>query len=110
DSTIRVVGPCLAADAVIVGVIAERQPRRLPAMREVLGEVKRRADAEQRRLADDTERRAFYAANRERWRGPRVRLTRITMPAADAAEPMRRIAAGLRTTRDARALARANGA
>src|SRR6185436_17577612 len=60
DSTIRVVGPYTARDAVVVGAITERQPRHLPPMREVLGEVKRRADVEKRRVTAEADRRAFY--------------------------------------------------
>jgi parvulin-like peptidyl-prolyl cis-trans isomerase-like protein/SurA-like protein len=82
DSTLRVVGPIASGDAVIVGVIAERQPKHVPPMREVLGDVKRRADAEKRRLATEGERKAFYEGHRERWRGPRVSLTRVTLKAS----------------------------
>ncbi|MGH7729917.1 MAG: peptidylprolyl isomerase, partial [Candidatus Eiseniibacteriota bacterium] len=170
DSTIHVVGPYTAGDAVIVGVVAERQPRHLPPMREVLGDVKRRADLAKRRATSEADRLAFYQANRERWRGPRVSLTRVTLdpstvmvkppqpqeierwytehgrslfglpdsstprsrswlpPLTDslrtvvgarwtdeqrplrAAEAMARIVTALRTARDARAPARANGA
>lgn len=85
DSTIRVVGPYAARDAVIVGLIAERQPRHLPPMRDVLGEVKRRADVEKRRVAAEADRRAFYEAGRERWRGPRAALTRVNLDPATLA-------------------------
>lgn len=78
DSTLRIVGPVTALDAVIVGVVAERQPRHVPPMREVLGDVKRRADAEKRRQADDEAKLAFYAAHPERWRTTRCALTRMT--------------------------------
>ena len=166
DSTIRVVGPYTVLDAVIVGVVAQRQPKHLPAIREVLGEVKRRADVEKRRVTQEVERHAFYDANRERWRGTRVSLTRVTFdpstiavkppspqeverwyaqhgrslfgmadtlkawlpPISDSlraaagahmtdaqrsqrvAEAMSRIVAAMRTTRDPRSLAKANGA
>jgi len=82
DSTIRVVGPLTGPDAVIVGAVAERQPRHLPPMREVISEVKGRADEEKRSAVNETERRAFYEANRERWRLTRASLTRVTLSAA----------------------------
>jgi parvulin-like peptidyl-prolyl isomerase len=85
DSTIRIVGPYATPDAVIVGVIAERQPKRVAPMREVLGDVKRHADAEKRRAAGEAERRAFYETHRERWRGPRASLTRVTLNPATIA-------------------------
>jgi parvulin-like peptidyl-prolyl isomerase len=85
DSTIRVVGPYTAPDAVIVGVVAERQPKRVRPLREVLGDVKRRADTEKRRVAEEAERRAFHEANRERWRGTRASLTRLTLNASTIA-------------------------
>ena len=166
DSTIRVVGPYTAGDAVIVGVCAERQPRHLPRMREVLGDVKRRADVEKRRATTEAEQRAFYQEHRDRWRGARASLTRVTLtvpaivvtppppqavdrwyaehgrtlfgvpenskawqpPITDslravvrgrmiqdqrerrATETMERLAAALRTGRDARSLAKAAGA
>ena len=166
DSTIRVVGPYPSRDAVLVGVVSERQPRHVPPMREVLGDVKRRADAEKRRTSGEADRRAFYQAHPERWRGKRAAITRIVFdpasltvnppppaevdrwyaqhgrslfgvpdtshawipPISDSlravvrerivaeqrrargAETAARIAAGFRTTRDPRALARAQGA
>lgn len=79
DSTIRVVGPYVSGDAVYVGVIAEREPKRLPAMREVLGDLKRRADIEKRRTTTEAERRAYYEANRATWRSPRVTITRVSL-------------------------------
>ncbi|HKQ58440.1 MAG TPA: peptidyl-prolyl cis-trans isomerase, partial [Candidatus Eisenbacteria bacterium] len=166
DSTLRVVGPYTTRDAVIVGVLTDRQRKYLPPMRDVLGDVKRRADADKRRLANEAERLAFFDAHRDRWRGTRVKLTRLTLdpstlpielpppaeverwyaqhgrtlfgladssrawmpPLSDslgtvirerlidgsrarrAAEAMDKLAQGLRTTRDLRGLARANGA
>jgi parvulin-like peptidyl-prolyl isomerase len=166
DSTIRVVGPYPWHDAVLVGVVTEREPKHVPPMREVLGDVKRRADVEKRRTASEADRRAFYEAHRDRWRGKRAAITRIVfdpasltvnppapadvdrwyaqhghslfgvpdtshawMPpisdslrtvvrermiaeqrAARGAETAARIAAGFRTTRDPRALARTHGA
>jgi len=85
DSTLRVVGPIASGDAVIVGTIAERQPKHVPPMREVLGDVKRRADTEKRRLATEADRTAFYDSHRERWRGPRASLTRVTLKASSIA-------------------------
>ncbi len=166
DSTIRIVGPYTVRDAVILGVVAERQPKHVPPMREVLGDVKRRADQEKRRVTNEADRRAFHETNRERWRGTRASLTRVTLNASTiavkpplpqeidrwyvqhgrslfglpdsskawvppltdslravagarmteeqrpqlAAEAMARIVGALRTARDARVPARANGA
>jgi parvulin-like peptidyl-prolyl isomerase len=166
DSTLRILGPYPTHDAVVVGLVAERQPRHLPPMREVLGDVKRRADVEKRRAINEAERRAFYESHRERWRGARAALTRVTLnpstiavtaptpqevdrwyaehgrslfgvpdsskawlpPIDDSlravtrarlteeqrahrlAETMARIVTAMRTARDARALAKANGA
>jgi parvulin-like peptidyl-prolyl isomerase len=77
--SVRVVGPFAGGDAVIVGKIVERHPRHVPPMREVLGAVKRRADAEKRQAASEADRRAFYDAHLERYRGPRARLTRLVL-------------------------------
>ena len=88
DSSLRVVGPYVAREAVIVGVVTERQPKHLLPLRDVLGDVKRRADTDKRRIANDAERRAFWEANRDRWRGPRASLTRVTLNTATiAAKP-----------------------
>ncbi|HEY2955568.1 MAG TPA: peptidyl-prolyl cis-trans isomerase [Candidatus Eisenbacteria bacterium] len=87
DSTVRVVGPFTAPDAVIAGVVAERRPKYLPLLADVLGDVKRRADMEKRRAANETDRRAFYETNRERWRTTRASLTRVTLDASTLAVP-----------------------
>jgi parvulin-like peptidyl-prolyl isomerase len=79
DSTIRVVGPYVASDAVFVGAIAERVPKQVAPMNEVLGDVKRRADAEHRRTTLEADRRGFYTAHLDRWRGTRVGVTRVTL-------------------------------
>jgi len=82
DSTVRVVGPYTASDVVIVGTVAERQPKHVPPMREVIADVKRRADAEARRVADEDARRAFHETNQARWRGTRAALTRVVLNAS----------------------------
>jgi parvulin-like peptidyl-prolyl isomerase len=166
DSTRRLLGPLALPDAVVVAAVTDRQPKRLPAMREVLGDVKRRADAEKRRTVAEADRRAFFESRRDRWQGPRVALTRVVLSAgavpvkaptrqevdrwyaqhgrvlfdmpdsskawfppisdslrrvagermveeqrpARLGEALARLAAGLRTSRDARGLARSNGA
>jgi hypothetical protein len=166
DSTIRVLGPYVTSDGVFVGAIAERQPRQVPPMREVLGDVKRRADAEHRRVANEADRRAYYESHRERWKGTRASFTRLVLrsttipippptpaevdrwyglhghrlfgksdssrawmpPISDSlraavrsrmnedartsrvSDAMTKLVAGLRGSRDLRALARANGA
>jgi parvulin-like peptidyl-prolyl isomerase len=79
DSVIRVVGPYVTSDGVFVGAITERVPKQVPPMREVLGDVKRRADAEHRRNALDADRRAYYAAHAERWRGTRAAISRVNL-------------------------------
>ena len=79
DSTIRVVGPYPGREAVIVGAVTERRPKHVPPMREVLGDVKRRADVEKRRTANETDRLDFYQAHRERWRGRRAGVTRLVL-------------------------------
>jgi parvulin-like peptidyl-prolyl isomerase len=88
DTALRVVGPCVAPAGVVVGVIIERQPRHVPPMREVVQEVKRRADAEKRRTSSEAERRAFHAADPARWRCTRTQLTRVTLdPATVVVKP-----------------------
>ena len=167
DSTIRVVGPYAMTDAVIVGAVAGREPKHVPPLHEVLADVKRRADAETRRLANEADRRAYFDAHRDRWHSVRAVLTRVRLSAASVplpppppapeverwyarhghslfgvsdtsrawlpplndslravvrtrlseeqrgqrmAEALGRVAAAMRTTRDVRAAARANGA
>ncbi len=80
--SLRVLGPFRLADAVIVASIAERQPKQLPPLRAVLGDVKRRADAEKRRLAAEADRRAYYDAHRDHYRGTRASVTRLTLKMA----------------------------
>ena len=75
----RVLGVFRIADAVIVPTVAERQPKRLPPLNAVLGDVKRRADADKRKLAAEADRRAYYDAHRDHYRGTRVALTRLTL-------------------------------
>jgi parvulin-like peptidyl-prolyl isomerase len=79
DTTLRVVGPGIGPEAVIVGVIAERQPKTLPPMREVLADVRRRADAEKRREHGDAEKRAWYDAHRDSYRRARAAITRLRL-------------------------------
>ena len=85
DSTLRVVGPFAGRDAVVVGVVTQREGRHLPPMREVLGDVKRRADNEKRRATNEADRRAFYQAHLDRWRGRRASLTRVILDGATLA-------------------------
>jgi hypothetical protein len=77
--SVRVVGPFAGPDAVIVSTIVERKPRHVPPMQEVLGAVKRRADAEKRQAANEADRRAFFDQHPERYRGPRASLTRLVL-------------------------------
>ena len=79
DTTIRVVGPYTLRDAIAVGKIVGREPRHLPPMIEVLGDVKRRADAEKRQSAAEADRQAYYATHQDRWRGTRALVTRVVL-------------------------------
>jgi parvulin-like peptidyl-prolyl isomerase len=111
DSTIRVVGPYTGPDAVVVGVITDRQGRHVPPLHEVLGDVKRRADADKRRTVMDSDRRAYYAAHLDRWKSTRITVTRVSLPGAPSADAaLAKVADGWRAGRDARALAKAGGA
>lgn len=85
DTTLRVVGPGHAADAVVVGVIEERQPKTLPPMREVLADVRRRADTAKRREQSDAERRAWYESHRDSYRRSRAAVSRLRLE--DSAVP-----------------------
>jgi parvulin-like peptidyl-prolyl isomerase len=82
DSTIRVVGPYTWRDAVLVGVVANREGKRVAPLRDVYVDARRRADSDKRRAAADAEKRAFWEAHRERWRTTRVTLTRLTLDAS----------------------------
>ena len=79
DTMIRVIGPYYLRDGVVVARIVGREPRHLPPMSEVLGDVKRRADAEKRQAAAEADRRAYYQDHLDRWRGPRVQVSRVVM-------------------------------
>jgi hypothetical protein len=87
DSTVRIVGPVIGTDAVVVGAVVERRPRQVAPLREVLAEVKRRADAEKQRIASESERRAYYEAHRDHWRSRRGSVTRVTLNGATLAVP-----------------------
>lgn len=74
-----VFGPLRLDDGVLVGKVVGRRAERLPPYREVIAEARRRADAEVRRTNAERERRAFYDAHRDRYRGTRAQLTRFTL-------------------------------
>ncbi len=74
----RVLGPHVTADAVVIGAIVERAPRRLPPMSEVLTQVKRNADREKRRVTTEQEVRDHYQQNLAGYRGTRAVVTRRT--------------------------------
>jgi parvulin-like peptidyl-prolyl isomerase len=78
DASLRVLGPTTITDAVFVGVIVEREPKHVPPLSEVLGDVKRRADQQHRREKTDADKLAFYDAHRDGYKGPRTSLTRIS--------------------------------
>lgn len=87
DTTIRVVGPAPAAEGMIVAIVTERHRPMVPPMREILPEVKRRADEDRRKQATEAERRAFFESHPERFRTARASLTRVML--ADAALKVR---------------------
>jgi parvulin-like peptidyl-prolyl isomerase len=77
--SLRVLGPYRTEDALIVAVVTERQPKQPKPFLEALGEIRRRADAEKRKTTSEAERRVWFAARRERYRGTRAGLTRVTL-------------------------------
>ena len=79
DATVRVVGPAQAGDAIVAGVIVERQPRALPPLREVITDVKRRADIEKRRTTADADRKAYYDQHPGEFHTPRLQITRLVV-------------------------------
>ncbi len=106
DTSVRVVGPFTGGDAVIVAAIVERVPKHVPPLREVVADVKRRADLEHRRVALDAERHAWFDANAARWRTTRVTFTRLAADTSAAArKALARAAGKLAKARDAKALA-----
>ncbi|MEQ1832037.1 MAG: peptidyl-prolyl cis-trans isomerase [Candidatus Eisenbacteria bacterium] len=74
-----VFGPLRLDDGIVVGKLVARRAERLPPYGDVIAEARRRADAELRRTAAEAERRAFYDTHRDRYRGTRARLTRLTL-------------------------------
>ncbi len=78
-SATTVIGPVRLADAVVVAKVVERRPKLLPPYAEVIADAKRRADIDKRKTAAEADRRAYFAANLERYRGTRARLTRLTL-------------------------------
>jgi parvulin-like peptidyl-prolyl isomerase len=79
DTTRRVIDPVLVRDGVVVGTLSERSPKTLPAMREIMPDVKRRADAETRRMANEREKREFYEARTDSYRTSRIGITRVLL-------------------------------
>ena len=63
----------------VVGTLSDRQPKTLPPLREILPDVKRRADAEKRRLANEQEKREFYEARADSYRTSRLGVTRVML-------------------------------
>ncbi len=82
DTTIRVVGPVVVSEMVLVGVVSERFRRMVPPLREVLADVKRKADDERRKTTLEAEKRAFYEGNPGRFRTARASLTRVLLSEA----------------------------
>lgn len=79
DTTVKVVGPAQAGDAIVVGQIVERQTRTVPPLREIVADVKRRADTDVRKNAADAERRAYYDQHPEEFRTPRLTISRLVV-------------------------------
>src|SRR5262249_53743760 len=80
-------GPYTGPDAIVVGVLVDRQPRRLAPIGDVLTDVKKRADTEKQRIALAAERRAWYEAHRDHWRRRRGSFTRVTLNSAALTVP-----------------------
>ena len=78
-TSVRKIGPVSTRDAVIAGVITGREPKHLPPLAEVLGDVRRQADNEKRRTAAEDERRAYFAGHPERFVTRRMTMSRITL-------------------------------
>ena len=83
DTTVRVFGPSVIPTGVVVAVATTREPKRVPAFGEVLGEVKRRADAEKRRTQLEADKLAYFESHRADFRSARASATRVVLkPAA----------------------------
>lgn len=91
DTTFKVVGPVLASDAVVVGVITERHSKFVPPLAEILPDVKRRADAEKRSAAMEASKRAWYDSHHDQYRNSRAHVTRVLLApeAVSAKSPSR---------------------
>jgi parvulin-like peptidyl-prolyl isomerase len=87
DTTMRVVGPVVTPDAIVVGTVTERQPRTVPPMREIPADVKRRADAEKRKTQLDGDHLAYYQTHRDEYRGPRAAVTRVVLRESSVPAP-----------------------
>lgn len=87
--SVRVVGPYTGTEAVVVGVVVGRAPKGLAPLREVLADLKRRADVEKRRQALEAEQQTFYRAHPDSFRSARARVTRLTLgePSANLEPP-----------------------
>ncbi len=77
DTTVHVIGPAQAGDAIVVGAIVERQGRAVPPLREIIADVKRRADIEKRRVTTEADRHAYYDQHPELFRTPRLEVSRL---------------------------------
>jgi parvulin-like peptidyl-prolyl isomerase len=78
-ASVKKVGPVVTDDAVIVGVVADRDPAHVPPYAEVMSDAKRFADADARREAGDKDRLAFYNAHPDRWRTSRATVSRLVL-------------------------------
>jgi len=88
-ASVRSIGPLTVGDAVIAGLITEREPAHLPPLREVLSEVRRQADLEKRRTQGEADRRAYWHDHAAELRTTRMTVSRLTI--ADDAIPTRQV-------------------
>jgi parvulin-like peptidyl-prolyl isomerase len=77
DSTRRVLGPGVTPVGVVVGVVAAREPRRVPAIEEVRADVKRSADIEKQQAQLEADKRAWYDQHLSELESARAQVTRV---------------------------------
>jgi hypothetical protein len=82
--SVEALGPYDTADGVLVARVVGRKERHLLPLVDALGDVKRRADQDQRRRARDAEVRAFYQAHPDSFHEARARLTRVILDVSAA--------------------------
>ncbi len=92
DTSRRVLGPGVTPLGVVVGVIAAREPRRVPPIEEIRADVKRRADVEKQRVQLEADKRAWYDEHLGELKTARAQTTRIHLDPSEVAvkSPSRR--------------------